>query len=603
LTKIHLISLSDRNPVPQWVNWDTSIPIKERYKKIKIKLLKKFVPKQKSITDYSVPALTAAQIKKFNKILSLFFYDTSTSFQRIEHPFLLEALQILRPDIKLIDRKALAGRQLNEAYDFVHGAVKQKVENEHYYSTLTTDAWTNCKSQSIVNYCSCQAGETIFLKSDETGSQSHDANWISNEIVKVIDENPFLVGVCTDNTSANTSAWDRLKEMKPLLFAYGCAAHITHLLVKDLFYSKESVTHPFQDLIDLLEQCIEISKYFKRHSMEFSRFKEIEGKIKSFKLPGETRWGSIGACVEVCIDLRTELLSFTTNLDWLSKGNAQQKARKIYLKTACESLNNNYLKLLLMKKMLEITDSLLVMFQNDRVPLSTVYHTWINLHTKFSTIGLTDHSFQFVTRRITTRWNQLNSDAHGVAYLLDPKFTGLNMPELEEERLITLIANFDSVSPRDEEKLQEAGLQYYQFREYSSRIRETQSTMYSLVQSGKESIKGFWKNLVTSKKFPLISNLALRVFSLVASSASSERNFSLMGFIHNKTRNRLNPETVRKLSYVKTNLRAINPIFLDYYGDDLSDPDDTDKEDDDLEPAIELNDLEPAMQLNDYAEV
>jgi hypothetical protein len=32
----------------------------------------------------------------------------------------------------------------------------------------------------------------------------------------------------------------------------------------------------------------------------------------------------------------------------------------------------------------------------------------------------------------------------------DPKFTGLKMPELEEERLITLIANFDSVSPRDD---------------------------------------------------------------------------------------------------------------------------------------------------------
>jgi hypothetical protein len=122
--------------------------------------------------------------------------------------------------------------------------------------------------------------------------------------------------------------------------------------------------------------------------------------------------------------------------------------------------------------------------------------------------------------------------------------------------------------------------------------------MYSLVQSGKESIKGFWKNLVTSTKFPLISNLALRVFS--CRPASSERNFSVMGFIHNKTRNRSNPETVRKLSSVKTNLRAINPIFLDYYGADLSDPDDTDKEDD-VEPAIELNDLEPAMQLNDYA--
>jgi hypothetical protein len=70
----------------QRVYWDTSIPIK----KIKRKFLKKLAPKQKSITDYSVPALTAAQIKKFNKIFSLFFYDTSTSFQRIEHPFLFD---------------------------------------------------------------------------------------------------------------------------------------------------------------------------------------------------------------------------------------------------------------------------------------------------------------------------------------------------------------------------------------------------------------------------------------------------------------------------------------------------------------------------------
>mmetsp|Transcript_18749 Transcript_18749/g.18853 ORF Transcript_18749/g.18853 Transcript_18749/m.18853 type:complete len:87 (+) Transcript_18749:543-803(+) len=52
----------------------------------------------------------------------------------------------------------------------------------------------------------------------------------------------------------------------------------------------------------------------------------------------------------------------------------------------------------------------------------------------------------------------------------------------------------------------------------------------------------------------------MKLFSLVTSSASSERNFSTMGYIHNKLRNSLSASTVQKLVYVKTNL----PVFYAY---------------------------------------
>jgi hypothetical protein len=47
------------------------------------------------------------------------------------------------------------------------------------------------------------------------------------------------------------------------------------------------------------------------------------------------------------------------------------------------------------------------MLQNDRVPLSTVYQTWITLEAKFSNIELPEALLHFVKGRIDDRWKQL----------------------------------------------------------------------------------------------------------------------------------------------------------------------------------------------------
>lgn len=58
----------------------------------------------------------------------------------------------------------------------------------------------------------------------------------------------------------------------------------------------------------------------------------------------------------------------------------------------------------------------------------------------------------------------------------------------------------------------------------------------------------FW--LIDGTQFPNIRSIALRLFSVVPSSAASERNFSTFGFVHSK---------VQKLVYIKTNA----PQFTD----------------------------------------
>eukprot|EP00474_Spongospora_subterranea_P005884 CRZ06342.1 hypothetical protein [Spongospora subterranea] len=61
----------------------------------------------------------------------------------------------------------------------------------------------------------------------------------------------------------------------------------------------------------------------------------------------------------------------------------------------------------------------------------------------------------------------------------------------------------------------------------------------------------YW--LSDGAQWPLLQNIALRIFTLATTTASCERSFSSQGFIHSKLRNSLNPARVEKLMFIKTN--------------------------------------------------
>jgi len=73
----------------------------------------------------------------------------------------------------------------------------------------------------------------------------------------------------------------------------------------------------------------------------------------------------------------------------------------------------------------------------------------------------------------------------------------------------------------------------------------------------KTAIMDYW--YLEEIEWPLLQMLTLKVFSIPASSAASERNFSTFGFVHSKLRYCLPPESVMKLVYIKTNNRQFEP--------------------------------------------
>lgn len=101
---------------------------------------------------------------------------------------------------------------------------------------LVTDSWTNVLGEPIVNYMAASPKKTFFIESVSTGDQSHNAEWIAQDISRVIDSiDCDVVGAVTDNTNANKAAWKILEDKYPNKFFHGCASHALHLMVKDIF--------------------------------------------------------------------------------------------------------------------------------------------------------------------------------------------------------------------------------------------------------------------------------------------------------------------------------------------------------------------------------
>jgi hypothetical protein len=75
--------------------------------------------------------------------------------------------------------------------------------------------------------------------------------------------------------------------------------------------------------------------------------------------------------------------------------------------------------------------------------------------------------------------------------------------------------------------------------------------------SGIMKPKNFWA--LNGSRWPSIKPLATKIFSLVTSTASSERSWSTQGYIHSKIRSCLGNEKVNKLVFVKSNSQLLDP--------------------------------------------
>ena len=184
---------------PNW--WSKTKPTKNPNKAASIGTSSS-VRSQSSVRMFALPHFTATEQKKFNLEMAMHFYCTGTSFVQIEDPHLYRAIQLARPGARLPTRKMLADDSSGGLLDICYKNVQQDVKK-------------------------ISPSRSLFLEAVHTEQQSHDADWLTADLVRVMESiGNNIAGAITDNTATNKKVWKELERKYPNRFFHGCVVLI-----------------------------------------------------------------------------------------------------------------------------------------------------------------------------------------------------------------------------------------------------------------------------------------------------------------------------------------------------------------------------------------
>ncbi|KAG6963605.1 hypothetical protein JG688_00008078 [Phytophthora aleatoria] len=106
------------------------------------------------------------------------------AFYKVGHESLLEALQILTPEIEVPPREQFSMVLLDRAYG--KSLKGREVNLEGKLVTVSSDGWTDVCGRAALNYMATCRDLCYFLESIYTGTQSHDVTFLAQDMQRVI---------------------------------------------------------------------------------------------------------------------------------------------------------------------------------------------------------------------------------------------------------------------------------------------------------------------------------------------------------------------------------------------------------------------------------
>ena len=143
----------------------------------------------------------------------------------------------------------------------------------------------------------------------------------------------------------------------------------------------------------------------------------------------------------------------------------------------------------------------------------------------------------YLVELVRKQFNFMYGDAHDVGYLLDLGYLGDGMLcslRKEIEDLFTIFPRKMAPQVKHERSSWQKNILLF-----GSKQKQLGGFLFKMIGKSKTVLQ-WW--MADGTDWPLLHNVAKRVFSMAASSAASERNFSTFGFIHSKLQNRLGPK-------------------------------------------------------------
>ena len=275
------------------------------------------------------------------------------------------------------------------------------------------------------------------------------------------------------------------------------------------------LAHDF-DIPNIRSHVVHIVKHVRNNHQAAAAFKQAGGS--KLVLPIETRWNSIGDCLEsylknwpvlASIDLSENIAAKVQDLN--IRRNAEDMLRRMKpISAALSQLESNSCK---------ISDAVVI---------------WKNMRVKLNEIPLSTTDKQNIKKRST----QVMTDYHFLAFLLNPRNVGkeclsedeesraMEVAENEYPTLLSIITNLKTKSPPFNKS--------YLFSD--SMLKNT-------------STSSWWKALQNKIDREDLGTI-LALLNATASSASVERVFSTFGLVHSQLRNKLGIEKGGKLVFL-----------------------------------------------------
>lgn len=332
----------------------------------------------------------------------------------------------LRPAYQLPTRKTISNNELEKIYNITKDNIESVIKQSENL-TLSTDGWTNIRNEGIINFMIHSENFEYFYDYVLPKEKRHTAQYISDEISKIIDKiGPSkVVGLVTDNASNMTSAWNTLKIKYPKLLSYGCIAHILNLLFKDIEKIPSFKNH--------INNVKDVVKFFKMKHIPAAMLR-AKSNI-SLKLPVETRWASSIECIKSLQTNKTPLqqIVITDEVSCL----VSTSVRKNILSSKFWEENQRFYSLC------SILSDTIKFMESSQARLSDVRHKFMQIKNKFKH-DLVETQFSQKEKNdiliaIDNRMAMALSDAHNAAYLLDPRYLGKDLSTAELESALDLI--------------------------------------------------------------------------------------------------------------------------------------------------------------------
>ncbi|KAF4324454.1 hypothetical protein BBO99_00000199 [Phytophthora kernoviae] len=499
--------------------------------------------------------LNKPQSDRLEEELAMHAYTTGMAFEDMEDCHLARAISILRPNVRLPEKKRLEEDLLHRCYDKMHKQV-----------------WGN-PEEKYVTYLAVTNDKRFFLESEKAAGDESQYNsiLIAQDIKRMMQpiENK-VSGVVTGSTEYHSRAWEMLKAEYPTKFFYGCISHALHLAIMDIFGPEKSLDNdprrmtpmlpmgfPFQELVEFTNSCNEVLSFFcsYQYPPKFKMFNaQVLHTMKNFANASLMDWGTLAARFRLLAQAEDVLQSIVSDPEFVETAPTNQRATRESVKGFIMSIN---WKMTLEKAVTILTpiELILYKFQDDRAPISEVYFESKHLLTDFDAVfGLTTVELEYIKKVVTERWQYVLSEAHGLAFLLDPRYIGKSMTRDYREQIEELIFNFpetDQDVEINEERKRAMSAEYTDYVIYAKTQRTSRTFKWEMLEKGNRSPLQFW--ITEADDWPHLKSLALTLFSLAPSSIASENTLCKSTLTQLYRRNKINFDDKRRLAFICIN--------------------------------------------------